>query len=311
MRAVKVKASDVQGEMVTHGVPASAAPQEDTLSRTRGRVRRDVIGVPIDALSWDQALGTLREWSARRDSKVVCIVNAHSLALAREDSGFRQVLAESDMATPDGMPVVWMLRCPGAKGQARIDGPELMWRYCAEAARRGDSIFLYGSTEDTLARLCEKLRAAFPELRIAGTHSPPFRPLNTEEDRAVVRAINASGAGLVFVGLGCPRQERWMREHRGHVRAVMVGVGAAFDFHAGIVRRAPTWMRSIGLEWLFRLGQEPRRLWRRYLTYNTRFMAHAVMQLAGLGRSWPRKSPGTSIESDLPRNERNALSNKK
>lgn len=311
MRAEKVKASDVQEEMATHGMPASAASRENALPRTRGRMRRDVIGVPIDVLAWDQALGSLCEWSARRDSKVVCIVNAHSLALAREDSGFHQVLAESDMATPDGMPVVWMLRCQGAKGQPRIDGPELMWRYCAEAERRGNPIFLYGSTEDTLSRLREKLRAAFPKLRIAGAHSPPFRPLNSEEDRAIVQAINASGAGLVFVGLGCPRQERWMREHRGQVRAVMVGVGAAFDFHAGIVRRAPSWMRSIGLEWLFRLGQEPGRLWRRYFTYNTKFVVHAVMQLAGLGRSWPRKSPGTSIESDLQRSERNALSNKK
>lgn len=277
--------------------------------RAHMRVRRDVVGSPIDVLTWRQALDSLAEWSSRKDSRVVCIVNAHSLALAREDAGYRQVIAESDMATPDGMPVVWMLRRLGAREQARIDGPELMWRYCAESARRGESVFLYGSTEDTLDLLRDRLETAFPGIRIAGAHSPPFRPLTEEEDAAIVRRINASGAGLVFVGLGCPRQERWMHEHRGRVHAVMVGVGAAFDFHAGIVSRAPEWMRSLGLEWLFRLGQEPRRLWRRYLVYNTKFVAYAAAQLAGLWRSSPAGAPAKG-ESDVERSERNALANK-
>jgi len=258
---------------------ARASEAGEQRSAGQGRRQVNVIGIPIDVLTWRQTLHSLLEWSSRKDSKVVCVANSHSLVTAREDTEFRRVLAESEMATPDGMPLVWMLRRLGAAGQERIDGPELMWRCCAEASRNGVSIFLYGSTEDTLAKLSRKMEATFPALTIAGTYSPPFRPLTAEEDSAIVRAIDTSGAGLVFVGLGCPRQERWMHEHRGRVSAVMVGVGAAFDFHAGKLSRAPAWMRSTGLEWLFRLGQEPRRLWRRYLTCNAKFVVYALLQL--------------------------------
>jgi len=270
-----------EAEVVMHSTLIEAPKRNGTRSSAQVRRRLNIIGVPIDALTWHQALDCLLEWSSRKDSKVVCIANSHSLVLAREDIEFRRIISECEMATPDGMPLVWMLRRLGANDQTRIDGPELMWRYCAEAGRRGVSVFLYGSTEDTLVKLRHELKAAFPGLLIAGIHSPPFRPLTSEEDSAVVEAINASGAGLVFVGLGCPRQERWMHEHRERVLAVMVGVGAAFDFHAGTMSRAPEWMRSIGLEWLFRLGQEPRRLWRRYLECNTKFVIYAMMQLAG------------------------------
>lgn len=201
------------------------------------------------------------------------------MVTANRDAEFRQVINEADMATPDGAPVAWMLRRLGFGSQERINGPDLMWRYCEKAAQTGEEIFLYGSTPQTLAELQNKLHAAFPGLKIAGNYSPPFRPLSTEEDARVVDSINASGAGVVFVSLGCPKQESWMAEHRGRVHAVTIGVGAAFDFHAGMVCRAPSWMRDHGLEWLHRLCSEPRRLWKRYLVTNTLFLMGAARQL--------------------------------
>jgi N-acetylglucosaminyldiphosphoundecaprenol N-acetyl-beta-D-mannosaminyltransferase len=172
-----------------------------------------------------------------------------------------------------------MLRRQGHAGQQRINGPDLMERYCALVAGTGTPIFLLGSTEDTLARLRSRLPQRFSGLKIAGTESPPFRPLTAEEDQQLVNRVNASGARVVFVSLGCPKQEKWMADHRGRVNAVMIGLGAAFDFHAGTVTRAPTWMRSAGLEWLHRLASEPGRLWRRYLVTNSLFIWRASRQL--------------------------------
>jgi len=246
---------------------------------TNELMRLPVLGVSISALSWDDALGALRAWAAAHESRYVCICNAHSVVTAKGDARFRAVIEGADMATPDGAPVAWMLRRLGQRSQQRINGPDLMWRYCAQAAGRGESVFLYGSTPETLALLAQRLSAAFPALAIAGMRSPPFRPPTPQEDAADVAAINASGAGVVWVSLGCPKQELWMAAHAGRVHAVMVGVGAAFDFHAGTVARAPEWLRRRGLEWLHRLASEPRRLWRRYLVTNTLFVSGAVQQL--------------------------------
>jgi N-acetylglucosaminyldiphosphoundecaprenol N-acetyl-beta-D-mannosaminyltransferase len=262
-------------ELVSNDIPDTVCESVDS----SGRVRQRVLDAPIDVITWRDALDTLAGWAARRESRVVCVCNAHSVVCASEDPEFRSVLHESDLTTPDGMPVAWMLRRLGYGSQQRIDGPGLMWRYCAEAQHRGDRIFLYGSTPDTLDRLQRRLADAFPGLTVAGAYSPPFRDLDDEEDAEVVRTINESGAQLVFVSLGCPKQEHWMRAHRGRIQAVMVGVGAAFDFHAGVVRRAPLWMQRSGFEWLHRLCSDPRRLWRRYLVSNTRYVAGATRQL--------------------------------
>jgi N-acetylglucosaminyldiphosphoundecaprenol N-acetyl-beta-D-mannosaminyltransferase len=159
-----------------------------------------------------------------------------------------------------------------------------MWKYCEAVNGSAESIYLYGSTEQTLAGLKANLLRAFPGLKVAGVYSPPFRPLTEEEEDAVAVMINSSGANIVFVGLGCPKQERWMAAQRGRIHAVMIGVGAAFDYHAGITRRAPQWMQRWGLEWLHRLASEPRRLWRRYLVTNTLFILSAVTQLLGRQR---------------------------
>ena len=243
------------------------------------RITEDVIGAPIDVLGWDEAVARVGAWSRERRGRVVCICNAHSVVTARQDTAFAQVLRQAELCAPDGAPVAWMLRRLGHAGQPRINGPDLMWRCCAWAAEQGQSIYLLGGTDSTLVLLRTRLQQAFPGLHIAGAWAPPFRALTPQEDAAAVTAINASGAGMVWVGLGCPKQELWMHAHRERIHAVMLGVGAAFDYHAGTVRRAPLWAQRAGLEWLHRLSREPRRLWRRYLVTNTLFIAAAARQL--------------------------------
>lgn len=247
-----------------------------------------VLGTPIDIIDAAAAVRRISGWARSGESRSVCICNAHSIVTARQDPLFGQAIAEADMATPDGAPVAWMLRRQGAPKQPRVSGPDLMLDYCAHASANGESIYLYGSTPSTLEALQSQLLARFPTLRIAGAHSPPFRALTHEEDAAIVRQINESDAGTVWVSLGCPKQELWMASHRGRIKAVMVGVGAAFDFHAETVARAPRWMREHGLEWLHRLLSEPRRLWRRYLFTNTAFVLGAARQLLSFAPAEPR-----------------------
>lgn len=245
----------------------------------QGRTLVSVVGSPIDALSWERTCAVLADWASRRESRYVCICNVHSVITARHDPDFHTVIQQADMATPDGAPVAWLMRRLGQPGQQRINGPDLMLRYCAQAAQRDERIFLYGNTAQTLQTLQDRLHQQFPALQIAGSYSPPFRPLTPQEDDEIVARINASGAGTVWVSLGCPKQERWMADHRGRIQAVMVGVGAAFDYHAGTLRRAPLWMQRSGLEWLHRLCSEPRRLGGRYLVTNSRFLVQAARQL--------------------------------
>ena len=238
-----------------------------------------VLGTPIDVGSAPALLERIAGWAAARESRYVCICNAHSIVTAMQDAVFAEALGRADMATADGTPVAWMLRRQGAADQQRVSGPDLMLDYFDHAARVGESVFLYGSTPATLSTLQARLLQHWPTLRIAGAISPPFRPLTADEDAADVERINASGANTVWVSLGCPKQELWMAAHRSQVKAVMLGVGAAFDFHAGNVTRAPAWMRRYGLEWLHRLLQEPRRLWRRYFYTNSAFILYAAKQL--------------------------------
>lgn len=238
-----------------------------------------VLQVSIDVVNWDAALSRIAQWAANHDSRYVCVCNAHSVVTAGQDPAFGQVVSQADMVTADGAPVAWMVRRLGYRDQQRINGPDLMWKYCALAAQRGESIYLYGGEPETLGTLQRRLVQEFPGLRVAGAYSPPFRTLTATEDATAVASINASGAGTVWVSLGCPKQETWMAAHRGRVNAVMIGVGAAFDYHAGTVHRAPLPVQSLGLEWLYRLISEPRRLWRRYLITNTLFVFGAARQL--------------------------------
>ena len=244
------------------------------------RTRLQVLGATIDVISSHTAIERISEWARRRESRTVCICNAHSVVTAAQQTAFRAAIDNADMATPDGAPVAWMLRRQGAAGQSRVSGPDLMLDYCDHAQATGQSIYLYGSAPDTLQALIAFLGRQYPTLQIAGWHSPPFRAATVTEDEDDVRRINASGAGTVWVSLGCPKQELWMDAHKGRVNAVMIGVGAAFDFHAGTIQRAPQWMQDNGLEWLHRLLSEPRRLWRRYLVTNSLFVLGALRQLA-------------------------------
>jgi N-acetylglucosaminyldiphosphoundecaprenol N-acetyl-beta-D-mannosaminyltransferase len=243
------------------------------------RRRLPVLGVPIDVLTADGAAAQIVAWARESRSRVVCLCNVHAVVSAASDSTLRQALQQADLAAPDGAPVAWMMRRLGAPAQRRVAGPDLMADTLALAATTGVAVYLYGGTAETLARLQPALMRRWPTLRLAGSRSPPFRPLTAAELEADFADIRASGAGIVWVGLGCPKQERWMAAHREQLPLVLVGVGAAFDFLGGRLARAPLWMRRCGLEWLFRLLQEPRRLAGRYLVTNTRFVLGAACQL--------------------------------
>lgn len=246
--------------------------------------RMNVLGTGIHLAGWDETVAQMNTWAEFRVGKVICACNVHSLITARSHPQLTAALSAADLVVPDGAPVAWLMRRLGASLQERIDGPTLMWRYCEASQDTGVSCFLYGNTKETLDRLSAQLKRSFPGLRIAGAYSPPFRALTPDEDQQVVQLINDSGASVVWVSLGCPKQEAWMNDHRNSIRAVMVGVGAAFDYHAGTLWRAPVWMRRYGMEWLFRLLLEPRRLWRRYLSTNLQFVSLAAAELIRRGR---------------------------
>lgn len=239
-----------------------------------------VLGVGISATSYSEIVAFCRRWIGSRRAgqgpavaRYICVTSVHGVITARDDGEVREILNAADIATPDGMPLVWALRSFGARGQQRVYGPELMLRLCEDAARQGHRVFLYGGREESLEGLVRRLRAKFPGVQIAGACSPPWRALTPAEDEAAVARIRNSDADIVFVGISTPKQERWMHAHRGSFPGVvMAGVGAAFDFYSGRVRQAPPWMRDHGLEWLFRLTMEPARLWRRYLLVTPRFL---------------------------------------
>ena len=245
---------------------------EHALNTTRTDNAAVLLGTRIDALSWELAVGRILRWADARESRMVCLCNVHSLVSANADTGLRDALQRSDMNAPDGAPVAWMMRRLGWPEQQRLPGPDLMGKLLMEAARLQLPVFLLGATEATLALLAERLRATLPSLRLAGTLSPPFRPLDDEDNALIAASIAASGARLVLVGLGCPKQEKWMAAQRGRIPAVMVGVGAAFDYHAGTLSRAPASWQRVGCEWLYRLLCEPTRLAGRYLLTNTLFL---------------------------------------
>lgn len=231
-----------------------------------------VLSAPLDVISWPCAIQNLVHWGIARESRIVLICNVHMSVTASNDSSFLRIMESADMVTPDGAPVAFVMRRAGFLSQERINGPDLMWRYLAEAEYLGLVVFFYGGQEETLNRLRHAMLTTYPNLKIGGMISPPFRDLTPEEDADFVNQINSANTAVLFVGLGCPKQEKWMAAHKGAVQAVMVGVGAAFDYHAGTIKRAPLWMQRYGLEWFHRLCSEPRRLWKRYLVTNTLFI---------------------------------------
>ena len=232
----------------------------------------ELFGVRLTPTCYEEAVEAVMRAARWRRGGAVDLMPVHGLVTASRDPAYRRRINRFDIVAPDGQPVRWALNLFHNTGLPdRCYGPELMLRLCDAAAREGVAVYLYGGTPDVVAALKDKLACRFPALRVVGAESPPFRPLTESEDRAAVARINSSGAGILFLGTGCPKQEIFASEHRDRIKAVQVCVGAAFDFHAGKKRMAPAWMQKRGLEWLFRLGQEPGRLWRRYLVTNTIF----------------------------------------
>jgi N-acetylglucosaminyldiphosphoundecaprenol N-acetyl-beta-D-mannosaminyltransferase len=236
--------------------------------------KKELFGVRVSRTEYAEAEEFILRAAKARNGAVVTHLPVHGVVTAVWDAAYRKHINRFDLVGADGQPVRWaMNKFHNAGLQDRLYGPELMLRLCKRAAKEGVSIYLYGSTPPVLEALERTLTNECPGLRIAGGESPPFRKLTKEEDDAVVRRMNDSGAGLVFIGLGLPKQDFFAGEHKGRIHAVQMCVGAAFDFHAGSKRTAPAWMQRRGLEWLFRLVQEPGRLWKRYLTTNTMFLA--------------------------------------
>jgi exopolysaccharide biosynthesis WecB/TagA/CpsF family protein len=259
-------------------------------SEVRWPPRHLLFGVPVSASSRAEAERCILAAAREGRAALVDHLSAHGLAEASRDPRFREALARFDLVAPDGQPVRWALNLLFGTGlRERVYGPALMDRLCERAAEEGVGVYLYGGSREVLLQLCESLRERHRGLHIAGAEAPPFRALTADEDRAAVERIERSGARLVFIGLGCPKQELFAASHADRIHAVQICVGAAFDFLAGSKPTAPRWMQDHGLEWLFRLASEPRRLWRRYLVANSHFIVQ-------LGRALVRR--GSRLRND-------------
>jgi N-acetylglucosaminyldiphosphoundecaprenol N-acetyl-beta-D-mannosaminyltransferase len=240
-----------------------------------------VLGTRVNAVQIPDVIAQMQDWIARRDScRYIAVTGMHGVTEAKHDPQLRAALQSASLVVPDGMPLVWLGRKHGFALPRRVYGPELMLRFWQETPSARYRHFFYGGALGVAEALSTKFTRQFPGHQIAGTFSPPYRNLTPDEDREICSVINDSNPDIVWVGLGTPKQERWMRDHQNRLTApVFVGVGAAFDFHAGRKRSAPAWMGDHGLEWLFRLAQEPRRLWRRYLLRGSEFAALALLEL--------------------------------
>lgn len=244
-----------------------------------------ILGSRVHMIEIPDAVTIMDQWIANEGDHYHYVVNTgmHGIMVAHRDSGFKAILNAADLFCPDGILVVMLARLHGHKVRKRLTGPELVWEFCKATSAKGYKHFFYGDTEETLQLLADKLQKAFPSLQIVGLHSPPFRPLSPEEDEAVVREINQAGPDVLWVGLGAPKQERWLHEHRDRLSVpVAVGAGASFKFLGGATKRAPAWIRNSGLEWSWRLAQEPTRVWRRVFIDAPQFIGLVVMELTGL-----------------------------
>lgn len=245
--------------------------------------KHNLFGVHISETCYDEAVDLIMEAARERRPMLVDHMPVHGLMEASQDPCLNEKMNHFDIVAPDGQPVRWALnRFYKTDLSDRVYGPELMLRLCRQAEKEGVGVYLYGSQPLVLERLQHNLVRQFPNLRIVGAESPPFRPLTPEEDQATIDRINHSGAGLVFLGLGCPKQEHFAFDHRDQIKGVQLCVGAAFDFHAGSKKMAPAWMQRNGLEWVFRLMTEPGRLWQRYLRTNSLFLFKLIRHELGM-----------------------------
>jgi N-acetylglucosaminyldiphosphoundecaprenol N-acetyl-beta-D-mannosaminyltransferase len=262
---------------------------------------RFVLGMRVDGTSYAAATAMIIQWAKQGESRYVCEVPVNMVMESYDCAEHQAVINRADLVTPGGMPIVWVLRRLGLRGQPRVYGPELTLHICEAAARQGLPVGFYGGTKTALALLVKRLQMQYPGLTVAYAHSPPFRPPTLDEESATIADIRQSGRRILFVGLGCPKQECWMARHRGRIPAVMVGVGAAFDFISGTKPQAPHWMQRMGLGWLFRLCTEPRRLWHRYAWHNPRFVGLVAWQLACT--RWRSRSRKLCAEHTTPEAE--------
>jgi N-acetylglucosaminyldiphosphoundecaprenol N-acetyl-beta-D-mannosaminyltransferase len=264
---------------VDHPHVSPVAPQPDMPAPMPAQ---PVLGVPLALTDYSGALDWIDAAIACGHRGYVCVAATHTVVACQDDADLRAAVLRADFTVPDGQPLVWALNALGHDLGGRVYGPTLMDLACARAARTGRRFYLYGGRNPgALAELARCLRLRHPGLRIAGGYAPPFRPLTPAEEDAIAADINRAAPDVVWVGIGVPKQEKWMARMRERLDApVLVGVGAAFDFHAGLIPQAPDWMQRAGLEWAFRLAQEPRRLWRRYLRYNPRFVTGFARQYA-------------------------------
>jgi N-acetylglucosaminyldiphosphoundecaprenol N-acetyl-beta-D-mannosaminyltransferase len=243
-----------------------------------------ILGMKVSATDYSHASNLIVNWAKQGFSKYVCVATVNNVMESYDSPVCQSAMNGADLVTPDGMPLVWGLKLFGRAEATRVYGPDLTPIVIALAAKEGIPIGFYGSSPSTLSRLVDRVEQQNPSLKVAYSFSPPFRPVSASEDLEIIRAINESGAKILFVGLNSPKQDLWMSAHRPNVQAVMIGVGAAFDFIAGSKKQAPRWMMKMGLEWVFRLATEPKRLWKRYLKHNPRFIVYFGMQLLGLKR---------------------------
>lgn len=234
--------------------------------------KKNVLGVGLSTGSFREHIQCFAALGAARRSSYVCCVNAHMCVEAHSDPAFSRVVNEADLATADGMPMLNKLNQVHGLHQERVAGNDIMPALMAEAQEQGLGVYLYGGKQEVLDLIVARAAKELPRLRIAGTCSPPFRPLSAQERQSTIDNINSSGAHIVLVSLGCPKQEKWMADMKGHVNAVMLGMGGAFLLYAGVDTRAPKWMRDLSLEWAYRFALEPGRLWKRYLITNSRFL---------------------------------------
>jgi N-acetylglucosaminyldiphosphoundecaprenol N-acetyl-beta-D-mannosaminyltransferase len=247
--------------------------------------RTNVLGVGVSAVNMDRALDTIFTWIEENDRQYVCVTGVHGVMESYRSPELRRIHNAAGMVTPDGMPLAWLLKWAGHRNSSRVCGPELMPEIFIQSQQRKTKHFLYGGSTKALALLRKHLLEIAPDAQIVGSHSPPYRALTPSEDAEIVAMINESQAEIVWVGLSTPKQEHWMAAHRAQLSAaVLIGVGAAFDINAGLVQRAPKFLRRTGFEWMYRLILEPRRLWWRYFSSNPKFVALIAMQKIGIYR---------------------------
>jgi N-acetylglucosaminyldiphosphoundecaprenol N-acetyl-beta-D-mannosaminyltransferase len=269
-----------------------------------------LLGVRVHMVQIPDVIRQMELWiRERQGSHFIAFTNIHGLTKAQRDRAFKEILNSADLDVPDGMPLVWMSRIRGYPLRKRVYGPELMLDFCEQTCRKGYRHFFYGGAPGAPQQLAHMLQTKCPWLKVTGTYSPPFRPLTGKEDEEIVAMIQRASPDVLWVGLSNGKQERWMYKHRDRLNVpVMAGVGAAFDLNSGRVRQAPPWMREHGLEWFYRLLQEPRRLWRRYLVCGPQFVWHVSLELLGLKKFAPPESRRTADEHERCRDAQETTS---